>query len=127
MLLADCAGTLPPSTGDAPSLTRVAPAGTPLADAALRAGIGADLRGLATARKCVCARRARRRHRVVYVGSLNLDNRSAHINTELGVRIDSGEIVRMLFMAFRIEQATGVVRVRLEARSLPAGLERARR
>jgi phosphatidylserine/phosphatidylglycerophosphate/cardiolipin synthase-like enzyme len=51
--------------------------------------------------------------RLVYVGSLNLDPRSAHINTELGVRIESPEIAAMLFSAFRIEEAAGVVRVRL--------------
>lgn len=51
--------------------------------------------------------------RYVYVGSLNLDGRSARINTEIGVRVDSVEIATMLFAAFRIEEATGVVRVRL--------------
>src|SRR5262249_16287791 len=51
--------------------------------------------------------------RLVYVGSLNLDPRSAHINTEVGVRIESPEIAAMLFSAFRVEEAAGVVRVRL--------------
>jgi phosphatidylserine/phosphatidylglycerophosphate/cardiolipin synthase-like enzyme len=50
---------------------------------------------------------------IVYIGSLNLDPRSAHINTELGVRIESPAIASMLFSAFRIEEAAGVVRVRL--------------
>jgi putative cardiolipin synthase len=53
--------------------------------------------------------------RYVYIGSLNLDNRSARINTELGVRIENAEIAAMLFHAFRIEEATGVVRVRLQS------------
>jgi phosphatidylserine/phosphatidylglycerophosphate/cardiolipin synthase-like enzyme len=51
---------------------------------------------------------------VVYVGSLNLDSRSARINTELGVRLDSAEIAAMLFAAFRVEEAAGVVRVSLK-------------
>ena len=51
--------------------------------------------------------------RIVYVGSLNVDGRSAHINTELGVRLDSPELAAMLRAAFRIEEAVGVVRVRL--------------
>jgi len=52
---------------------------------------------------------------VVYVGSLNLDYRSARINTELGVRLESAELAAMIFTAFRIEEATGVVRVQLGA------------
>ena len=51
--------------------------------------------------------------RFVYVGSLNLDGRSAAINTEIGVRVDSAEIAAMILHAFRVEQAIGVVRVRL--------------
>src|SRR5262249_55104495 len=33
--------------------------------------------------------------RIVHVGSLNLDSRSAHINTEIGVRLDSTAIAGM--------------------------------
>ena len=53
--------------------------------------------------------------RYVYVGSLNLDRRSARINTEMGVRLESAEVAAMLFTAFRIEEAIGVVRVRLRS------------
>jgi putative cardiolipin synthase len=58
--------------------------------------------------------------RIVYVGSLNVDGRSAHINTEIGVRLESPELAAMLRAAFRIEEAVGVVRVRLaeDGRSL---------
>jgi phosphatidylserine/phosphatidylglycerophosphate/cardiolipin synthase-like enzyme len=52
--------------------------------------------------------------RIVYVGSLNLDARSAHINTEIGVRIESATIAAMLYRAYRVEDASGVYRVRLE-------------
>ena len=52
--------------------------------------------------------------RLVYIGSLNLDSRSSRINTELGVRIESAEIATMLSSAFRIQEAAGVVRVRLQ-------------
>jgi putative cardiolipin synthase len=51
--------------------------------------------------------------RMVYVGSLNLDSRSANINTEIGLRVESAEIASMLFRAFRVEEAVGVYRVRL--------------
>src|SRR5947209_9887049 len=51
---------------------------------------------------------------IVYVGSLNLDSRSARINTEIGVRMDSAEIAAMLFNFFRIEEGAGVVRVTLK-------------
>jgi phosphatidylserine/phosphatidylglycerophosphate/cardiolipin synthase-like enzyme len=50
---------------------------------------------------------------IVYVGSLNLDARSAYINTELGMRVESASIAHMMFLAYRIEEATGVYRVRL--------------
>jgi putative cardiolipin synthase len=50
---------------------------------------------------------------IVYVGSLNLDGRSAHINTEIGVRVESAVVADMLFRAFQIGQATGVYRVKL--------------
>ena len=52
---------------------------------------------------------------IVYVGSLNVDGRSARINTEIGVRLESPELATMLRAAFRIEEAAGVVRVRLAA------------
>jgi len=51
----------------------------------------------------------------VYIGSLNLDGRSANINTEIGVRLESAEIASMLFRAFRVEEAAGVYRVRFAA------------
>jgi phosphatidylserine/phosphatidylglycerophosphate/cardiolipin synthase-like enzyme len=49
----------------------------------------------------------------VYVGSLNLDGRSARINTEIGVRIESATLADMTFRALRIDEATGVYRVKL--------------
>ena len=51
--------------------------------------------------------------RMVYVGSLNLDSRSANINTEIGLRIESAEIASMLFghsgsrSAWRVPGAAG--------------------
>ena len=50
---------------------------------------------------------------VVYIGSMNLDGRSAHINTEVGVRLESALVAAMLYRAYRIEEAPGVYRVRL--------------
>jgi phosphatidylserine/phosphatidylglycerophosphate/cardiolipin synthase-like enzyme len=53
--------------------------------------------------------------RLAYVGSLNMDGRSAYINTEIGVRLESAELAAMLRAAFRVEEAAGVARVRLAA------------
>jgi phosphatidylserine/phosphatidylglycerophosphate/cardiolipin synthase-like enzyme len=52
---------------------------------------------------------------VVYVGSMNLDGRSARINTEIGLRIESASVAGMLYRAFRIDEAVGVYRVKLLA------------
>jgi putative cardiolipin synthase len=53
--------------------------------------------------------------RILLVGSMNLDPRSAWINTELGVRIDSEELVRQLGGLPAIESGTGAYNVKLEA------------
>src|SRR3954447_793000 len=45
LLLAACAGSLPPRTDDAASVARVAPAGSPLADVAANAGLRDDATG----------------------------------------------------------------------------------
>src|SRR5262245_54175442 len=50
---------------------------------------------------------------IVHIGSLNLDGRSAHINTEIGIRFESARIADMLYKAYRIEEGTGVYRVKL--------------
>jgi phosphatidylserine/phosphatidylglycerophosphate/cardiolipin synthase-like enzyme len=50
---------------------------------------------------------------VVLAGSVNLDSRSANINTEVGFRLDSDSVASMLFAAYRIEQAAGVYQVKL--------------
>ncbi|MBT2324678.1 phospholipase D family protein [Variovorax paradoxus] len=51
--------------------------------------------------------------RILLVGSMNLDPRSAWINTELGVRIDSAELVRQIGGLPAIESGTGAYRVQL--------------
>lgn len=51
--------------------------------------------------------------RILLLGSMNLDPRSAWINTELGVRIDSEELVRQLGGLPAIESGTGAYSVRL--------------
>lgn len=51
--------------------------------------------------------------RILLVGSMNLDPRSAWINTELGVRIDSEELVQQLGGLPAIEAGTGAYNVRL--------------
>ena len=52
--------------------------------------------------------------RTFLAGSLNLDARSALINTELGVRVDSPEMVKALLDFYRIESATGVYQLKLQ-------------
>lgn len=48
-----------------------------------------------------------------YVGSMNLDPRSARINTEIGVRIDSAKFADMVITAFKLGSLTGVYQVKL--------------
>ena len=51
--------------------------------------------------------------RQVLVGSMNLDPRSASINTEIGVRIDSPRLAEMVLAAFKVDSLAGVYQVRL--------------
>lgn len=52
--------------------------------------------------------------RLFLAGSLNLDARSALINTELGVRVDSPEMVKALLDFYRLESSTGVYELKLQ-------------
>lgn len=47
------------------------------------------------------------------VGSLNFDPRSAYLNTELGVRLDSYDVAHRLLEAFQIDNVESVYEVRL--------------
>ncbi|MEP7102758.1 MAG: phospholipase D family protein, partial [Burkholderiales bacterium] len=49
----------------------------------------------------------------VLVGSMNLDPRSASINTEIGVRIESPRLAEMVLAAFKVDALAGVYQVRL--------------
>ncbi|HEY9237519.1 MAG TPA: phospholipase D-like domain-containing protein, partial [Burkholderiaceae bacterium] len=51
--------------------------------------------------------------RTVLVGSMNLDPRSAHINTEVGVRIESARLAEMVLAAFKVDTLAGVYQVKL--------------
>jgi putative cardiolipin synthase len=51
--------------------------------------------------------------RLFLTGSLNLDARSALINTELGVKVDSPELVKALLDFYRLESQTGVYELKL--------------
>lgn len=48
------------------------------------------------------------------VGSLNFDPRSAHINTELGVRFESYEVAHRLLDAFQVDNVESAYEVRLK-------------
>ncbi|MFM9425043.1 putative cardiolipin synthase [Variovorax sp. GrIS 2.14] len=50
----------------------------------------------------------------VLVGSMNFDPRSARLNTELGVRVQSFELAHQLIEAFQIDEAQGVYRLKLK-------------
>jgi phosphatidylserine/phosphatidylglycerophosphate/cardiolipin synthase-like enzyme len=50
---------------------------------------------------------------VVLVGSMNLDPRSAFINTEIGVAVRSPQLARMILDAYHVDAFTGVYEVRL--------------
>ena len=50
---------------------------------------------------------------VVLVGSMNLDPRSANINTEIGVRIESPKLAEMVLAAFKVDALAGVYQVKL--------------
>ena len=49
----------------------------------------------------------------VLVGSMNLDPRSSSINTEIGVRVASVALAKMVLTAFKVDQLAGVYQVRL--------------
>jgi phosphatidylserine/phosphatidylglycerophosphate/cardiolipin synthase-like enzyme len=48
------------------------------------------------------------------IGSLNFDPRSAYINTEMGVRLESYEVAHRLLDAYQIDDADSVYEVRLK-------------
>lgn len=49
----------------------------------------------------------------VFVGSMNLDPRSSAINTEIGLRVESPELAKMIIGAFRVDTLVGVFQVKL--------------
>ncbi|MDP9045009.1 MAG: phospholipase D family protein [Pseudomonadota bacterium] len=53
-------------------------------------------------------------HRYTLVGSMNLDPRSAQINTEVGVRIDSPEFAAMVRTGLKFDSYNGVYEVKLQ-------------
>jgi putative cardiolipin synthase len=53
--------------------------------------------------------------RLFLAGSLNLDARSALINTEIGVGVESPELVKALLDFYRLESSTGVYELKLQA------------
>ena len=53
--------------------------------------------------------------KVVLVGSMNLDPRSATINTEIGVRVESPQLATMILEGFKVADLTGVYQVKLRA------------
>jgi putative cardiolipin synthase len=55
---------------------------------------------------------------VVLVGSMNLDPRSANINTEIGVRVVSPKLAEMVMTALKVDTLAGVYQVKLR----PSGL-----
>ena len=50
---------------------------------------------------------------ITLVGSMNLDPRSATINTEIGARIVSPKLVEMVIAAFRVDSFVGVYQVKM--------------
>jgi len=50
----------------------------------------------------------------VLLGSMNLDPRSARLNTEVGVRVHSSELAHALIYAYRMDDIEGVYRVELK-------------
>ena len=51
--------------------------------------------------------------RTVLVGSMNIDPRSARINTEIGLAFESPQLAEMVMGAFRVDELAAVYRVRL--------------
>ena len=56
--------------------------------------------------------------RYLLVGSMNLDPRSTSINTEIGVRIDSPELVEMVRAALKFDSPEGAYQVKLRPNDL---------
>lgn len=52
-------------------------------------------------------------HKIVLVGSMNLDQRSAYLNTELGVMICSPELAQQILTVYDFDAIGGVYRVEL--------------
>ena len=52
--------------------------------------------------------------KTVLVGSMNLDPRSANLNTEIGVRVDSPELAAMVLSGFKVAEMAGAYRVQLK-------------
>jgi len=52
-------------------------------------------------------------HRTVFIGSMNLDARSAHVNTEIGMVMESPEIAATIVKLAREDLSTGAYRLRL--------------
>lgn len=50
---------------------------------------------------------------VALVGSMNLDPRSATINTEIGVRVQSPELAKMIIGGLRVDEVAGAYQVKL--------------
>ncbi|HEY4067721.1 MAG TPA: phospholipase D family protein [Burkholderiaceae bacterium] len=55
---------------------------------------------------------------IALVGSMNLDPRSASINTEIGVRVVSPVLTEMVFEAFKVGELAGVYQVKLREHNL---------
>ena len=56
--------------------------------------------------------------RIALVGSMNLDPRSAIINTEIGVRVENPVLVGMVFEGFKVDELAGVYQVKLREHNL---------
>jgi putative cardiolipin synthase len=54
-------------------------------------------------------------HRFVFIGSMNLDGRSEHSNTEIGLVIDSPAVAAIVTRLFRESLASGAYKLRLAA------------
>jgi putative cardiolipin synthase len=54
-------------------------------------------------------------HRLVFIGSMNLDGRSEHSNTEVGLVIDSPAVAETVIRLFRESLASGAYKLRLSA------------
>jgi putative cardiolipin synthase len=55
--------------------------------------------------------------KIIFIGSMNLDPRSASTNTEFGMFIDSAALAKELLRVINISKLEGAYRVRLEPKS----------